>query len=214
MTPDRSPSRARIAPSLATRPRAGRSRVVVATMLATLGVLAVALAGAVTVAGESPAPSDATASSGAPASMAPLPSGTTGIQIIQKTFQPANVTIQAGETVTWTVTQAIDASHSVTSGSYKDANPGSVFDSGIKLHADGDSFSYTFTQPGTYPYFCAVHPDTMSGVITVEAAGTGGGTAEAGIPVESKLVAAGVLTGALVILFGWAAAYRRMNPRP
>jgi plastocyanin len=35
----------------------------------------------------------------------------------------------------------------------------------------GDSFSYKFTKPGTYDYYCAVHPD-MKGSVTV----TGGAT--------------------------------------
>jgi len=188
MTPDRSPS---------------GSRVVVAALMATVALLYAALAGPLAVGAESPSPT-----------VGPLPSGTTEIQIVGTSFQPANVTIQAGGTVTWVVTQAIAASHSVTSGSYRDSNPGSLFDSGIVLHDDGNSYSHTFTQPGTYPYFCAVHPDTMSGVITVVASGGGGGAGEAGVTAETRLAAAGVLVVALVLLVGSAALYRRMNPIP
>jgi plastocyanin len=40
-----------------------------------------------------------------------------------------------------------------------------VFASGA-LDTDG-SFSYTFDKPGTYPYFCAIHPH-MTGTVIVK----------------------------------------------
>ncbi|HYL40012.1 MAG TPA: hypothetical protein VET90_01775, partial [Candidatus Binatus sp.] len=49
-------------------------------------------------------------------SPAPAASGGPAISIVGTTFQPADLTIQAGQTVTWTVTQAVGAAHSVTSG--------------------------------------------------------------------------------------------------
>lgn len=178
-------------------------------------ILAMVLASA--VAAESPgAGSPAAAASVAPGgSGAPSASGGNAISIVQKTFQPSTLTVHVGDTVTWTVTQAISDPHSVTSGSYKDAHPGTEFDSGIKLKNNGDSFSHTFTAAGTFSFFCAVHPDTMSGTITVVAANgsTGGGGEAGGIPVESKLIAGGVLVVALILLFGWASLYRRMNPQ-
>lgn len=199
----------------------------VAAALAAAGLVALTalLASAALVAADSPAPGSgapaastaptattAPAQSTAPAASGPAASGGTQIQIIQKTFQPADVTVHVGDTVTWTVTQAIDQAHSVTSGSYKDPQPGQLFDSGIKLKNNGDHFSYTFQQAGTFTYFCAVHPDTMSGTITVVAANGGSTSDEGGIPVENKLIAAGVLIVALLLFFGLAAVYRRMNP--
>ena len=34
----------------------------------------------------------------------------------------------------------------------------------------GDAYSFTFTTPGTYQYFCSVHPHIMTGAIVVEEA--------------------------------------------
>jgi plastocyanin len=129
-------------------------------------------------------------------------------------FGPQTQYANVGDTVTWTVTEAISDPHSVTSGSYKDAKPGTEFDSGIKLKSNGDSFSHTFAAAGSFSFFCAVHPDTMSGTITVVEAGgsTGGETQGGGIPVESKLIAGAILVVTLIVLFGWASLYRRMNP--
>jgi plastocyanin len=112
----------------------------------------------------------------------------TKVSIIQKTFQPAHITVNVGDTVTWTVTDAIGEPHSVTSGSYKEASPGAQFDSGVKLKSNGDSFSWTFTTVGNFSYFCEVHPDVMSGTVTVVAAGQsvppdlGGGTGGSAAP--------------------------------
>lgn len=189
------------------RPSSHRRSVALAGLAAT--ALAMVLAAA--AAAESPA-------AGSPqpgASGAPAASGGNAISIVQKTFQPATLTVHVGDSVTWTVTEAISDSHSVTSGTYKDAaSSGKDFDSGVKLKSNGDSFSHTFATAGTFAFFCAVHPDTMSGTITVvDASGSAGGEgASGGIPVESKLVAGAILVVVLILLFGWARLYRRMNP--
>lgn len=183
--------------------------------LAGLAATALVMLLATAATAESPAPgSPLPAGSTAPgANAAPAASRGSAISIVQKTFQPSTLTVHVGDTVTWTVTEAISDSHSVTSGSYKDPRPGTEFDSGIKLRSNGDSFSHTFATAGTFSFFCAVHPDTMSGTITVVDAGESTGGREAGgIPVESKLVAGGVIVVAVVLLFGWARVYRRMNP--
>ena len=73
-------------------------------------------------------------------------------------FSPATVTITAGDTVTWTNTDPVVHTATSTTG---------AFDSGDI--AQGDSFSVTFTTPGTYDYFCTPHP-TMTGQIVVQAA--------------------------------------------
>lgn len=72
----------------------------------------------------------------------------------------ASLTIEEGDTVIWTFTDAVP--HSVTN------DPGSTetFDSGIQT---GGTYTYTFTQVGVNPYHCAVHP-AMVGTITVVAA--------------------------------------------
>ena len=72
-------------------------------------------------------------------------------------FSPMTMTIPAGTTVTWT--NKDDIPHTVVETSQK-------FKS--KALDTDDSFSYTFTQPGTYEYFCSMHPK-MTAKIVVEA---------------------------------------------
>lgn len=72
----------------------------------------------------------------------------------------ASITIEPGDTVIWTFTDAMP--HSVTS----DTGSTETFDSGIQT---GGTYSYTFTQIGTNPYFCVPHGQSMTGVITVQA---------------------------------------------
>jgi plastocyanin len=77
-------------------------------------------------------------------------------------FDPSDVTIQPGDTVEWTWASDI---HSVTSGSNGTSN--GLFDSGS--HKYPFTFSYTFQNAGTFPYFCIVHYSccNMVGSVTV-----------------------------------------------
>jgi plastocyanin len=80
------------------------------------------------------------------------------VQIDNFTFEPAKLTIKAGTTVTWK--NEDDIPHTVASAT-------KVFKS--KALDTDDSFSFTFATPGTYAYFCSLHPH-MTGTIVVEAA--------------------------------------------
>jgi amicyanin len=73
-------------------------------------------------------------------------------------FAPQTLTIRAGDTVTWTNLDDVEHTATSTSG---------AFDSG--LLAQGESYTVTFTEPGTYDYLCTPHP-MMTGRIVVEAA--------------------------------------------
>jgi len=100
----------------------------------------------------------ALASQGAPAADA-------GVQIDQYAFLPQRITVKPGTTVTWTNDD--DAPHTIASSA-------KVFKS--RPLDTGDKFSFTFTTPGTYAYFCSVHPQ-MTGTVTVEpASGAGAGS--------------------------------------
>jgi plastocyanin len=73
-------------------------------------------------------------------------------------FVPGTVNINVGDTVTWTNTSA-GIPHTTTS------NTG-VWDSGNLT--TNQTFAFTFTAPGTYPYFCEVHgAGVMSGTVIV-----------------------------------------------
>jgi len=93
------------------------------------------------------------------------------VGIVDLSFQPATITVDAGDTVTWTVTKAIGQQHSVTSGKPGDADAGKVFDSGITLQNNGDTYQFKFDTPGRYDYYCQVHPTQMLGQVIVTAAG-------------------------------------------
>ena len=75
-------------------------------------------------------------------------------------FQPSYLTILVGDTVNWVNNDV--AAHTVTSGSPQDG-PSGVFDSSLVM--GGTVFSHTFEEPGTYPYFCLVHPWMIGSVI-------------------------------------------------
>lgn len=73
-------------------------------------------------------------------------------------FSPATLTVAKGTTVTWV--NRDDIAHTVVN----DANP-RTFKS-PPMDSD-DKFSFTFSTPGTYKYFCSIHPH-MTGVIVVK----------------------------------------------
>ena len=147
---------------------------------------------------------------------APALAATIVVNIEDQTFAPANVVVAAGDTVTWTVTKSINEPHTVTSGeSGGAADAGKLFDSGLTdvetLKANGKTYSHTFETAGTFAYFCQVHAG-MKGSVTVLAEGGAPGEAEAGIPMERRLIGAGILVVTLIVLFGAAWLWRRMNP--
>jgi len=80
------------------------------------------------------------------------------VDIDQFTFLPQRITVKAGTTVTWI--NEDDVPHTIVSSS-------KVFKS--KALDTADKFSFTFTTPGTYDYFCSLHPH-MTGAVVVEAA--------------------------------------------
>ena len=92
-----------------------------------------------------------------------VPVGTSvpGCEDTDSCFSPANITINAGDTVEWPNVDT--AAHTVTSGSPADG-PSGVFDSSL-LMADA-TFAFTFEDAGEYDYFCMVHP-WMVGSVSV-----------------------------------------------
>jgi plastocyanin len=92
-----------------------------------------------------------------------IPSGSSvpGCDETNECFIPAEVTVNVGETVTWSNDDS--AAHTVTSGT-PTGGPDGTFDSSLFM-ADA-TFSYTFDNAGEYNYFCMVHP-WMTGKIQV-----------------------------------------------
>ena len=79
------------------------------------------------------------------------------VSISQMRFSAPTVTIKAGGSVTWTNSESVP--HTVT------ADDGSF---GSSTLSAGDTFSHTFSEPGTYTYYCRLHP-MMRATIVVEA---------------------------------------------
>jgi plastocyanin len=83
------------------------------------------------------------------------PASTVEVEIDNFSFGPVAITVPVGTTVTWT--NRDDIPHTVVSTD-------KVFKSKV-LDTD-ERFSYTFTKPGEYPYFCSIHPK-MTGKVVV-----------------------------------------------
>jgi plastocyanin len=90
------------------------------------------------------------------AAAAEKPVAETAIKIDNFTFSPNALTLPVGSTIRWT--NKDDIPHNVVSEdkSFKS-----------KVMDTDEQFSYTFTKPGTYTYFCSIHPK-MTGKIIVQ----------------------------------------------
>jgi plastocyanin len=84
------------------------------------------------------------------------PAASMEVKIDNFSFGPAAITVPVGTTVTWI--NRDDIPHTVVSDD-------KIFKSRV-LDTD-EKFSYTFSKPGTYPYFCSVHPK-MTGKVVVQ----------------------------------------------
>jgi len=92
-----------------------------------------------------------------------IPVGTAvpGCEETNECWSPADITINAGDTVHWMNVDT--AAHTVTGGSPADG-PSGLFDSSLVM-ADA-TYEFKFKEAGSYDYFCMVHP-WMVGSITV-----------------------------------------------
>ncbi|HJT10446.1 MAG TPA: plastocyanin/azurin family copper-binding protein [Candidatus Nitrosotalea sp.] len=80
-------------------------------------------------------------------------------------FNPQDVTVNVGDTVTWINSDTVG--HTATSGKVTDNQTGTVFDSSL-IQAGKSYTSPAFKTAGTYNYFCQVHP-WMTGEVIVAA---------------------------------------------
>jgi plastocyanin len=87
---------------------------------------------------------------------AAAPPDAVSVSIDNFSFSPKEITVGKGTTVTWV--NRDDVPHTVVNG-------GKGFRS--KALDTDDQFSFTFTEAGTYTYFCSVHP-MMTGKVIVK----------------------------------------------
>src|SRR5829696_2492067 len=135
------------------------------------------------------------------------------VSIQDFSFNPGQITVPQGTTVTWT--NEGPSPHTTT------ADDG-TWDSGTLQQ--GEDFSFTFDEPGTYTYHCSIHPD-MTASIKVSGGGGGGATtsssasmspsASASASMPSKLAETGgislPLVAAVVLLGGGIVAMIAMR---
>ena len=79
-----------------------------------------------------------------------------------KFFDPPKLTVSKGTTVTWK--NGDSTMHTVTSGSAQGGESGTVFDSSYLT--GGKTFQHTFSDAGTFDYYCTLHP-YMKGQVVV-----------------------------------------------
>lgn len=82
--------------------------------------------------------------------------GTAQVTIDNFTFSPAELTVAAGTRVTWT--NRDDIPHTVVDRD----NPRTM--KSPPLDTD-DSFTFAFERPGTFHYFCSLHPHMQGAVV-------------------------------------------------
>jgi len=125
----------------------------VRSMIAALSAAAIASA---LVPGANAHPPVAAATRGK-AMPAPKPAGPVAVHISNFTFGPKAVTVKVGQTITWTNDDDIPHTVVATDKSFRS-----------KVLDTGQSFSFTFTRPGQFAYYCSLHP-MMTGKVTVTA---------------------------------------------
>jgi plastocyanin len=86
------------------------------------------------------------------------PTAPNAVNINNFSFAPKQLTIAVGTRVTWT--NHDDEPHTVVNAGSPPAFKSAALDG-------GDSFTFTFTKPGTYRYFCSIHP-FMTGTVVVK----------------------------------------------
>jgi plastocyanin len=95
------------------------------------------------------------------------------VSIQDFSFDPGQITVPPGTTVTWT--NEGPSPHTTT------ADDGS-WDSGTLQQ--GEDFSFTFDEPGTYTYHCSIHPDMTA---SVKVSGGGGTTSSSSASMSASM---------------------------
>ena len=83
--------------------------------------------------------------------------GATEVSMEGIKFDPAEVTVKTGDSVTWVNNDTVG--HDVTGDDFKSGEPGAM--------ENGDTFEQAFDTAGTFDYVCTVHPG-MKGTVSVK----------------------------------------------
>jgi plastocyanin len=93
----------------------------------------------------------------APSSSGGTSAGGANVTMKDIKFNPGNVTVDKGGTVTWTNDDSVG--HDVTGDGFKSGSAGDI--------QGGGTYKHTFNKAGKFSYVCTVHPG-MKGTITVK----------------------------------------------
>jgi plastocyanin len=95
--------------------------------------------------------------------LAPMPANAAGqqVMIMGYAFSPANLTVRAGDSITWTNHDQAAHDVAVSSGPAAFHSP---------LLSTGQSWTFTFTAAGSYAYICSVHPDMRAQIVVLAGA--------------------------------------------
>jgi plastocyanin len=84
-----------------------------------------------------------------------------GVEIVGRAYQPSELTVGLGQTVNWQNRSITHHTVTSTAGVFESSSIG-----------PGESYSVTFSKPGTFDYTCTIHP-TMKGSVVVLALAPG-----------------------------------------
>jgi plastocyanin len=124
------------------------------TIGAVVGVV-LALTVLLVAAGCGSSSSASTTTSQTPATAPSTGSGATNVTIQNFAFTPQTLTVKAGTTVTWTNKDSVQHNIVSTKSIAASTATTSLYNSG--LLGQGQTFSFTFSKPGTYFYECSIH---------------------------------------------------------
>lgn len=101
------------------------------------------------------------------------------IDIVDDEFEPPEIIVRRGDTVVWIHRGVRPHGVRATDGSF-DSSPGCSFQNGESCMRNGERYSRTFDEAGTFTYYCPVHGSAngvgMAGQVTVASGGDGGPT--------------------------------------
>jgi plastocyanin len=153
------PTSTPVPPTVTTAPTATQPAAPAASTPGNAPAATVTLAPTLAQAAPTTAPAPTQAPSPSPAADTPVPPSDLAADIVNSTLP--QLMVQPGTTVTWTNQDGV--AHTSTSG--VPGSPDGLWDSSAL--SSGGSFSFTFEQPGEFPYFCRIH-SFMTGTVTVE----------------------------------------------
>ncbi|MGH9043223.1 MAG: plastocyanin/azurin family copper-binding protein [Acidimicrobiia bacterium] len=104
-------------------------------------------------------------------SLSPVPAGAAEpeVSMVNVRFDPEEVGVGAGGTITWVNDDSMPHEITADDGSF-DSSPTCEAATGTGCMAPGDSWTHTFRRAGRYPYYCQLHGSPgkgMTGVVTV-----------------------------------------------